>query len=325
MRTATKIFLLLTSFIVCQNGLDAQVKSAIVGRVRDAKTGEGLPSVNVTIKGTYYGAATDPDGNFKIQSVGVGSYTLQFSLIGYTTVQRTDVRVEAGTETTVNQDLTETTLTIGQEVLVIGKRPLFNLEETASRRAVSSDDIKSSAVTDVRQVVTQQVGVVETDNEVHIRGGRANENAYLLDGISIQDPLAGTGFGLQISADAVEEVEVLTGGFNAEYGQATSGVVNVTLKEGAQKYSGSLSIKKDKFGLPDRISQEYNTDVYEATLSGPEPITTSVLPLLGVQIPGTITFFGNLYAGFSDDFTKIHAKQLVSSTFYGSRFAPRRQ
>jgi len=261
-RTATRILLLLTLLILVDNALDAQGKSAIVGRVRDSRTGEGLPSVNVTIKGTYYGAATDPDGNFRIQSVGVGSYTLQFSLIGYTTVQHTDVRVEAGKETTVNQDMTETTLSIGQEVVVIGKRPLFNLEETASRRAVTSDDIKSAAVTDVREVVTQQVGVVQADNEVHIRGGRANENAYLLDGISIQDPLAGTGFGLQISADAVQEVEVLTGGFNAEYGQATSGIMNVTLKEGAQTYSGGISIKKDKFGLPDRISQEYNTDVY---------------------------------------------------------------
>jgi len=322
-RTATRILLLLTLLILVDNALDAQGKSAIVGRVRDSRTGEGLPSVNVTIKGTYYGAATDPEGKFIIQSVGVGSYTLQFSLIGYITVQHTDVRVEAGKETTVNQDMTETTLSIGQEVVVIGKRPLFNLEETASRRAVTSDDIKSAAVTDVREVVTQQVGVVQADNEVHIRGGRANENAYLLDGISIQDPLAGTGFGLQISADAVQEVEVLTGGFNAEYGQATSGIVNVTLKEGAQTYSGGISIKKDKFGLPDRISQEYNTDVYEATLSGPEPITSSVLPLLGLRVPGNITFFGNLYVGISDDFTKIHANQLVSSTFYGSRFAPR--
>ncbi|HTY39118.1 MAG TPA: TonB-dependent receptor, partial [Bacteroidota bacterium] len=173
------------------------------------------------------------------------------------------------------------------------------------------------------EVVTQQVGVVQTDNEVHIRGGRASENAYLLDGISIQDPLAGTGFGLQISADAVQEVEVLTGGFNAEYGQATSGIVNVTLKDGTQKYQGSISGKKDQLGLPSKIAQNFNTDIYEATLSGPEPITTSFLPLLGIQIPGTISFFGNIYAGLTDDFTKVRAQQLVSSTFYGSRFAPR--
>src|SRR5512137_2541011 len=122
-KTTIALLMFTAMFALGTTLLDAQVKSSIVGRVRDAKTGEGLPSVNVTIKGTYYGAATDPDGNFRIQSVGVGSYTLEFSLIGYTTVQHTDMRVEAGKETTVNQDLTETTLTIGQEVLVIGKRP----------------------------------------------------------------------------------------------------------------------------------------------------------------------------------------------------------
>ncbi len=325
MRTAMNVLMLLSWLSMLDNTLDAQSKSAIIGRVRDSKTHEGLPSVNVTIKGTYYGAATDPDGNFSIQGVGIGSYTLQYSLIGYTTVQRTDVRVEAGKETVADQDMIETTLSIGQEVLIVGKRPLFNLEETASRRAVTSEDIKSTAVTDVREVVTQQIGVVQTDNEVHIRGGRSNENAYLLDGISIQDPLSGTGFGLQISADAVQEIEVLTGGFNAEYGQATSGVVNVTLKEGAQKYQGSISTKKDRLGLSDRIAHSFNTDVYEATISGPEPVTGHLLPLVGIQIPGTLTFFSNLYVGISDGFTGVRAKQLVSSTFYGSRFAPREE
>ena len=325
MRAAKTIVMVMALLFCLGSLLDAQGKGAIAGRVKDSKTGEGLPSVNVTIKGTYYGAATDPDGKFTIASVGPGSYTLQFSLIGYTTVQRTDVRVEVGKDTNVDQDLTETTLSIGQEVLVIGKRPLFNLEETASRRAVTSDDLKSTAVRDVREVVTQQVGVVQTDNEVHIRGGRSNENAYLLDGISIQDPLSGTGFGLQISAEAVEQVEVLTGGYNAEYGQATSGVVNVTLKEGAQKYTGSLSVKKDQLGLPSSFARSFNTDVYEGTISGPEPITTSLLPLLGMKPIGTLTFFSNLYVGLSDGFTGAAAKQLVSSTFYGSRFAPREE
>ena len=185
MKAATKWLMLLPLVFLTTASLIAQAKGGITGLVRDSKTGEGLPSVNVTIKGTYYGAATDPDGKFRIQSVGPGSYTLQFSLIGYTTVQRTDIRVQVGLETTVDQDMTETTLSIGQEVLIVGKRPLFNLEETASRRAVTSEDLKSTAVTDVREVVTQQVGVVQTDNEVHIRGGRSNENAYLLDGISI--------------------------------------------------------------------------------------------------------------------------------------------
>ena len=300
-----------------------QEKGVIRGRIVDAKSREGLPAVNVKVKGTYSGTSSDIEGNFLIPGVSPGSYTVEVSLIGYTTVQRTDVQVEESKETTINVDMSETVLSIGQEVVVVGERPLFNLEETSSRRSVTSEDLKSTAVADVKEVVTQQVGVVQTDNEIHIRGGRSSENAYLLDGISIQDPLAGTGFGLQLSTEAVQEVQVITGGYNAEYGQATSGVVNVSLKEGAQNYKGSFSHKRDHFGFSENIAHAFNSDIYEATLSGPEPITGLLWPLLGGEGSTPITFFTNFYGGFSDGFTKKAARQLVSSTFYDSRFAPK--
>ena len=98
---------------------------------------------------------------------------------------------------------------------------------------------------DVKDVVSQQVGVVSADNEIHIRGGRSYENAYLLDGVNIQDPLAGTGFGLQLSSNALSEMEVITGGYNAEYGQATSGIINVKTKEGSSKYDLFVQYKTD--------------------------------------------------------------------------------
>ena len=90
-------------------------------------------------------------------------------------------------------------------------------------------------------MVSQQAGVVKTKQHIHIRGGRTYENAFLLDGVRVQDPISGTGFGLQLSAISIEEVEVITGGFNAEYGQATSGIVNVKTSEGGDKYSGYIS------------------------------------------------------------------------------------
>ena len=92
-------------------------------------------------------------------------------------------------------------------------------------------------------MVTQQSGVVKSDNSIHIRGGRSYENAFLLDGVSIQDPLAGTGFGLQLSSNSIEEVDVITGGYNAEYGDATSGVVNVKNKRRRRKIYGFIVIQ----------------------------------------------------------------------------------
>ncbi len=222
----------------------SQGKGVIKGTVKDAKTGEGLPVVNVKIKGTYYGAGTDFDGHYTIPNINPGSYTLEFSLVGYTLHKRTDVRVEADKENIIDQNMQETVLSLGQEVLVVGEKPLVNIEETLSKRTISTDDLKATAMVDVKDVVSQQVGVVQTDNEIHIRGGRASENSYLLDGVSIQDPLAGTGFGFRLSTDAIEDIQVITGGYNAEYGQATSGVVNVSLKEGSKDYHEAFPINE---------------------------------------------------------------------------------
>ncbi|MCK7521891.1 MAG: TonB-dependent receptor plug domain-containing protein [Ignavibacteriales bacterium] len=110
-------------------------------------------------------------------------------------------------------------------------------------------------------VVAMQPGVVMADNEIHIRGGRTHENAYLLDGISVQDPMAGSGFGLQLSPASIQEVEVITGGYNAEYGQATSGIVNITTREGSDRYNGAVGYRTDHFGFNNDTRSNWNTDI----------------------------------------------------------------
>ncbi len=328
-------FLLLILYVFsAMSLLYAQTKGSITGRITDKETGEGLPGVHVLIKGTYYGAATSIDGAYTIANINPGVYTIEVSMLGYKQVQNTGVKVTAGAATALNFKLESTVLALGQEVVVIGEKPLFDLEETSSRRSVSSAEIENQIVENVQDIVAAQVGAVQNDNEIHIRGGRAYENAYLLDGISVQDPLAGTGFGLQLSADAIEEVEVITGGFNAEYGQAMSGIINVRTKEGGASYRGSLAYKRDHFGSFDpgtpiigtfstKNSHSFRTDVAEISLSGPEPVTNLILPAFGVRVPGTFSIFGNLYALTSDTYLRTSARQLYSSTFHGKAFAPR--
>lgn len=279
-------------------------KASIKGKVTDAKTRESLPSVNVSVKGTYYGAVSDLDGKFTISGINPSTYTIEVSLLGYKSVQYTGFKVVAGDTALLEVKMEETVLSLGQEVVIIGEKPLFDIEETQSTRSITSEDIKVSGVQNVKDVVAMQTGVVQSDNEIHIRGGRTYENAYLLDGVSVQDPLAGTGFGLQLSPAAIQEVEVITGGYNAEYGQATSGVVNITTKEGAKQYNGSLGYKRDHFGFNNGSRSNFNTDIYEMSLSGPEPLTSYIFPALGAQIPGTLSFFGTFYGNFSDGYTR---------------------
>ncbi len=334
-----KVALLFSISILCmlvffQPWAIAQTKGTIKGKITDAKTGEGLPAVNVLVKGTYFGAATDLEGNYFIRNISPGDYTLQATMIGYTMVQKTDVKVIAGEVTEADIALEPTVLALGQEVTVIGERPLFQIDETASRRTLTSQEISKTTLKSVKDIVASQVGVVKTDDEIHIRGGRTYENAYLVDGISVQDPLSGTGFGLRLSTDAIKEVEIITGGFNAEYGQAMSGVVDVTTKEGSDDFHGSLSYKVDHLGNYDENTPvigtfsndspfSFNTDILEFSLYGPEMISKYLLPAIGLDPPGDFYFFVNGYMFISDDFTKKTADQLYSSTFYGEKFAPR--
>ena len=197
-KTKKTFFILIIHFVlVClTNSIWAQAKGSIKGLIIDSETKAGLPGVNVLVKGTYYGAATDMEGNFVIPSINPGDYTLQISMIGYTMVQRTGIKVVAGETTELQVELEATVLALGQEVTVIGERPLFNIDETATRRTLTSSELEKTTLKNVKDIVAAQVGVVKSDDEIHIRGGRSYENAFLLDGISVQDPLSGTGLAI---------------------------------------------------------------------------------------------------------------------------------
>ncbi|MCF8413871.1 MAG: TonB-dependent receptor [Melioribacteraceae bacterium] len=321
-----KVKIILLILFTSVSILFSQEKGKLIGLITDASNNESLPGVNVLIKGTYFGAATDFEGKYEIANITPGNFTIEVSLIGYKTIQYTNIEIQAGQTLELNVSMEETVLTMDQDVIVVGDKPLVDVEETQSIRTISKEDIDVAVVENIADLVTQQAGIVQDNKEIHIRGGRSYENAFLLDGVSVQDPLAGTGFGLQLSANAIEEVEVITGGFNAEYGQATSGIVNVKTRGGSQKYTGSLSYKRDNFG--DKSSYHvFNIDILESSLGGPEPITTYLLPALGLNIPGNISIFGTFYMGLSDGITqgyyKPTADKIYSSIFGGSDFSPR--
>ncbi len=304
-------------------------QGAIKGKVTDAKTRETLPSVNIILKGTYYGAASDFDGNYLVRNINPGTYNIDVTLLGYKTVQYSGIKVVAGQTLELNVKMEESVLSLGQEVVIVGEKRLFDVEETSSKRTIKTDDLSVAAVQNVKDVVSLQTGVVQSDNEIHIRGSRGYENAYLVDGVSVQDVLGGTGFGLQISPDAIQEMEVITGGYNAEYGQATSGVVNITTKEGGDKFRGGISYKTDKInGTNSR--HFFNIDIVEGNVSGP-------IPYWGDIFGGTGSFFlsasGNVTDGYTrwmqeirngkptGNYVKRSPNQLYSTIFDGTQFA----
>ena len=249
--------------------LPALGQGGIVGVVRDADTGEGLIGVNVILVGSDRGAATDLEGRYAIREVRPGDYSVKFSYIGFETKLFTGVTVVDAIDTTLDVDLQEAVLSTDQEIVIVGERPLLDVEGAASTFAVTAEQIAAAPLRDVQEVISNQAGVYSDPTGLYIRGGRAEETGYIVDGVSAKDPLAGTGFGLDIGSNAFSEVEVTTGGVGAEYGDVTSGVVSVRTQSGGDRFTGFFSHKRDDFGFNDGANANFKESLYELNLGGP--------------------------------------------------------
>jgi len=254
----------------------------ITGRVVDAQTGDPLPGVNIIIEGTTLGAATDVDGEYVILNVPPGTYSLVASMIGYQKMRKIQVVVRVDLTTRVDFELQQTVVDLGRTVEVVAERPIIQPDITSSRAILSSEQIEAMPVENFHQVLQLQAGVVQgSAGELHIRGGRSGEVVYMIDGISVTDPFS-SGLGVSVENSAIQELEFVSGTFNAEYGQAMSGIINIVTKEGTEEYTGGL---RAYFGdwVSDHDAIFYNIgDVkptavkdLQANLSGPVPLLGS--------------------------------------------------
>jgi outer membrane receptor protein involved in Fe transport len=225
--------------------LFAGTTGKIAGKVIDKETGEPLPFANVLILGENIGAASDNEGNFIILNIKPGVYSVRVSVIGYTEskIEGVNVRVDLTTKLTI--ELSPASININ-EVVVTAEQRMINKDETSRTSIINSKTFSDLPVTSFQEVVGLQAGFVTgADGGLHARGGRGGEVIYLVDGTPVRDPLNG-GFNGQIEKYSIEELQVLTGGFNAEYGQALSGVVNIVTKEGGSEYHGRVEFTTDQ-------------------------------------------------------------------------------
>ncbi len=231
--------------LLTMSSLYAQSGGKISGKVTDDATGEPLPGCNVVIVGTTMGAASDADGTFFILNVPPGRYDVQTSVIGYQKVLETGVIVNSGRTTVVNFRLKLSEL-VQKEVVIQAVRPDVEPEKTSTSTVFRPEDVQSLAgMRDIGDVI----GLAADVTDGHFRGGRANEEYYLLQGMGIVNPYdASAAFRPILSA--VEEVEVITSGFGAQYGNAQSGIVNITMKEGkSDKWTSRFEVRGRAPGL----------------------------------------------------------------------------
>lgn len=324
MKRFQKNFLLFILFIL-PIGVQAQSGTGIIeGTITDKKTGETLPGVNIILTGTSLGAATDLDGDYSIKRIRTGDYNVKISYLGFETVLLTGIKVTDGETSRLDYAMNEQVFTSGEEVLVIGEAPIFDVEKSTSSATISRSDIEAAPIRKIEDALQLQSGVIKDPTGLYIKGGRAYETGFVVDGVSAQDPLAGTGFGLDLGANSFSNIEVVTGGVGAEYGDVTSGVVAVKTRDGGDVYEGSFSHKRDNLGSNVQSNgANFFSDIYELSIGGPGILAEKILPELGLNIPGRLSFYVTGQLSISDEYTKNSARQVQSSVISNNFWSPR--
>lgn len=279
----------------------------LAGRVTDKETGETLPGANILITHLYSGEteiALDPklgsastmSGEYFVINVQPGVYKVECGMIGFQKHGVRKVEIVSDRTTTLNFVLESEALDVGKEIIVSASKDIVIKDLTSSRSVTSSAEIKELPVESVTGLMAIQAGIIQdADGALHVRGGRSNELGYYINGMSVADPYTTNGQGVSIANNAIQEMSVVSGTFNAEYGNAMSGIVNITTKEGNNRPEFSLSlytgdiltsnddvyffqsgIKEGK--LSDHSSnsfEPFNTMTIEGTLGGPIPFLSS--------------------------------------------------
>jgi outer membrane receptor protein involved in Fe transport len=213
----------------------------IAGKVISAENKQPIGSANILLVGTTLGASSDGDGSFFIINIPPGLYSMRVQCLGYAAQEVRNIRVSADITTTLNFDLQSSVLEVGA-VEITETRTLIQADLTATRSIVSSESIEILPLENYEDVLRTQGGFSSDANGgLHLRGGRTGEITFLLDGVPMGNPDEG-GLGGVFNNDAIKELQVLSGTFNAEYGNAQSGIVNIITKEGTQEFNGKFEV-----------------------------------------------------------------------------------
>ena len=244
----------------------AGITGTLAGQVVDKVTNQPLPGVNILIKGTHFGAATNSDGKYLVNNIPAGRYVVEARMIGYSTVTQENVAILMDLRTVVDFPLSSSVLEMG-EVRVSAERPMIQRDVTATTHFVSKNEIEALPVQSVKDIVDIQPGVAAG----HIRGGRNSEVLYLVDGLPISEAIEGK-VGTELPMSSVIDMTVQTGGFAAEYGNAMSGVVNIITRDGKETHDGTIEASGFMFQPGSNPFDKKETDIDYITdfsLGGP--------------------------------------------------------
>ncbi len=270
--------------------LYAATVGQIKGTITDKETGDVVLGASVMVVGLEgVGAMTDFEGKYIIRRMEPGSYTVRITHLEYNTLEVTEVVVKSDLTVEVTQALEKKIAKLDRTITVRGERDIIEKFETSNQVSISKEQIMSQPVTSVDELLTQVAGVVtNASGEIFIRGGRAGEVAYIVDGVPIGDPLGGlgeVGANLSLVSGSIQEFTVIKDGFDPEYGNALSGIVKITTQTGSKDNTRiNMQFITDDFGNKSLNKYSRNNDFVRFSVSGPDPIfKNKILPALGLS------------------------------------------
>jgi len=287
--TCVYVFLATVFFAI---NLEAQTSGKLSGRVLD---NEGIPLVgaNVLIEETTLGAATDFEGYYVIINVRAGTYKVRIGYLGYKSQVSENIRISPDKTTSLDATLSPEVIE-GEEVVVVAQKPLVEFNQTSTISSINKEEIKSLPVQSLSDIVNLQAGVVDG----HFRGGRIGEVQYQLDGVTVNNPFTNEPI-QEVDRSIIEEVQVISGTFDAKYGQAMSGVVNTVLKSGGDRFSFSAEsylgdyLTTDTERYPNNDSYNPTSiQYYQLSLSGPTGLPQTTFLASGLKFYNEGYFFG---------------------------------
>lgn len=322
-----KIISALLIGLIISTNLMAQKNANIRGTVIDKGNGEPVLFTNVVLKGTNYGAQTDENGFYSIPSIPPGNYTLFCTYVGYDTFQL-QLNVKASDLITQNISLNKVNINLSG-VTITAKSEEKRTETTISVTKITAKDINKipgiGGEPDLAQFLQVIPGVIFTGDqggELYMRGGTPIQTKILLDGMTIYNPFHSIGLFSVFETDAIKNVSVLNGAFNAENGGRLSAVVDVQTRDGNRKHvAGKLSVNpfQSKLLLEGpfkKISNENNSSIsYLFTAKSSYLDRTSKLLYNYVDSLGLPFNYTDLYGKIS-----INGDNGSKLTFFGYHF-----
>ncbi len=279
-----KCLLLLVFSLTC---MLTYAQTSIAGKVTDAESGEELPFADITIEKNgvqITGTSTDLEGNFKI-NLDPGTYDVLVSFAGYKEQRIEGVRIIANKANRLDAQLSAGVL-LGEAVVIEYAVPLVEADNTQQGQTITSKEIRQLPTRNINALAATTAGLSSTDEggAINVRGSRSNATNYFLDGIRV--------FGTLPPETEIDQLQVITGGIGAQYGDVTGGIISITTKGPSSRFAGGIDFETSGIVNGDNYVglDQFGQSLIGANLSGPILKNSEGRSILGYRFSGRYTY-----------------------------------